>query len=133
MAKLNHLAIVVNNVDNALTFWRDALGLQVRQAERNEGEEVDLAFLPAGDADIELISPINDTSGVAKFLSKHGPGLHHVCIEVEDIRATIQRMKEHKVMLLNDTPKVNDEGTQYCFIHPKSAYGVLVELYEKAK
>jgi len=133
MAKLNHLAIVVNNVDNALNFWRDALGLQVRQAERNEGEEVDLAFLPAGDADIELISPINETSGVAKFLAKHGPGLHHVCIEVEDIRATIQRMKEHKVMLLNDTPKVNDEGTQYCFIHPKSAYGVLVELYEKAK
>ena len=133
MAKLNHLAIIVNNVDNALNFWRDALGLQVRQAERNEGEEVDLAFLPAGDADIELISPINETSGVAKFLTKHGPGLHHVCIEVEDIRATIQRMKEHKVMLLNDTPKVNDEGTQYCFIHPKSAYGVLVELYEKAK
>ncbi len=133
MAKLNHLAIVVNNVDNALNFWRDALGLQVRQAERNEGEEVDLAFLPVGDGDIELIAPINETSGVAKFLAKNGPGVHHVCIEVEDIRATMQRMKERKVMLLNDTPKVNDEGTKYCFIHPKSAYGVLVELYEKAK
>lgn len=133
MAKLNHLAIVVNNVDSALNFWRDALGLQVRQAERNEGEEVDLAFLPVGEGDIELIAPINETSGVAKFLAKNGPGVHHVCIEVEDIRATMQRMKERKVMLLNDTPKVNDEGTKYCFIHPKSAYGVLVELYEKAK
>lgn len=133
MAKLNHLAIVVNNVDSALGFWRDALGLQVRQAERNEGEEVDLAFLPAGDSDIELISPINETSGVAKFLAKHGPGMHHLCIEVDDILATMQRLKEHKVMLLNDTPKVNEEGTKYCFIHPKSAYGVMVELYEKAK
>lgn len=133
MAKLNHLAIVVNNVDNALNFWRDALGLQVRQAGRNEGEEVDLAFLAVDGGDIELIAPINETSSVAKFLAKNGPGLHHVCIEVEDIRAAMQRMKERKVMLLNDTPKVNDEGTQYCFIHPKSAYGVLVELYEKAK
>jgi methylmalonyl-CoA/ethylmalonyl-CoA epimerase len=130
-AKINHLAIVVDDIQAALGFWQEALGLPLGKVERNEGEEVDIAFLPLGEGEIELLAPINQTSGVAKYLAKRGAGMHHLCLEVNNISATMQRLKDHGVELLNDTPKVNADGTQYCFIHPKSAFGVLVELYEK--
>jgi methylmalonyl-CoA/ethylmalonyl-CoA epimerase len=130
VAKINHLAIVVENIDTALGFWRDALGLPLGRVERNEGEEVDIAFLPLESGEIELLAPINATSGIAKYLAKRGVGMHHICLEVEDIAAVMQRLTKHGVELLNDTPKVNEDGIKYCFIHPKSAFGVLVELYE---
>jgi methylmalonyl-CoA/ethylmalonyl-CoA epimerase len=133
MPKINHLAIVVEDIPKALAFWHDALGLPIGKTERNEREEVDIAFLPLASGDIELISPINQTSGVAKFLSRNGQGVHHVCIEVDDIEAMMRRLSEHGVMLLSDKPRTNEEGTRYCFIHPKSASGLLVELYELAK
>jgi methylmalonyl-CoA/ethylmalonyl-CoA epimerase len=130
VAKINHLAIIVEDIDAALGFWRDALGLQLGKVERNEGEEVNIAFLPLESGEIELLAPINQTSGVAKYMAKRGAGMHHICLEVNDITATMQRLVKHGVELLNDTPKVNEDGTKYCFIHPKSAFGVLVELYE---
>lgn len=130
MAKINHLAIVVENVEDSLKFWRDALGLKLGKVERNEGEEVDIAFLPLGEGEIELIAPINETSGVAKYLAKRGSGMHHLCIEVDSITATMERLKKHHIELINDTPKTNHEGVQYCFVHPKSTGGVLLELYE---
>jgi methylmalonyl-CoA/ethylmalonyl-CoA epimerase len=130
MARINHLAIVVEEIEAALGFWRDALGLPLGKVERNDGEEVHIAFLPLGESEIELIAPANETSGVAKYLAKRGAGMHHLCLEVDDIVATMQRLVSHGVELLNDTPKINTEGTKYCFIHPKSAFGVLVELYE---
>jgi methylmalonyl-CoA/ethylmalonyl-CoA epimerase len=133
MSKIHHLAIVVEDIQAALSFWRDALGIPVGKMERNEREAVDVAFLPLESGEIELISPINETSGVAKNLAKRGEGIHHLCIQVDDIEATMRRLREHKVLLLNDVPKVNEEGTRYCFIHPKSASGALVELYELKK
>jgi methylmalonyl-CoA/ethylmalonyl-CoA epimerase len=131
--KINHIAIVVDDVQKALGFWRDALGLPVQKVERNEGEEVDIAFLPLESGEIELIAPINETSGVAKYMAKRGMGLHHLCLEVPDIEAAMNNLRERGVELLNDTPKVNEHGTRYCFIHPKSASGTLVELYQLAK
>lgn len=134
MTRLNHLAIVVEDVQAALAFWRDALGLPLGKVERNDGEEVDIAFLPLGnghnEGEIELIAPVNTTSGVAKYLARRGAGMHHVCLEVKDIAATMQRLITHGVELINDVPKVNQEGIKYCFIHPKSAFGVMLELYE---
>ncbi len=130
MARINHLAIVVEHIEPALKFWRDALGLEVGQVQRNEAEEVEIAFLPLGESEIELLAPLNETSGVAKFLARRGPGMHHICLEVEHIEAVMQRLRAHGVELLNETPKENEAGTKYCFIHPKSAFGVLVELYE---
>lgn len=132
MARINHLAIVVDDVQKALNFWRDALGLPLGKIERIEREEVDIAFLPLDSGEIELIAPINDTSGVAKYLARRGAGMHHVCIEVPDVEAIMRRLKEYGIELLNDVPKTNEDGTKYCFIHPKSAFGVLVELYELA-
>lgn len=130
MPRINHLAIVVEDLETALGFWRDALGLPLGSVSRNDGEEVDIAFLALGESEIELLSPINETSGIARYLAKRGAGMHHVCLEVDDLVVTMARLREHGVELLNDMPKINDEGTQYCFIHPKSASGVLVELYQ---
>jgi methylmalonyl-CoA/ethylmalonyl-CoA epimerase len=130
---INHLAIVVEDIQVALAFWQDALGLPLGKVERNEGEEVEIAFLPLDSGEIELLAPINETSGVAKYLAKRGAGMHHLCLEVEDIEATMKRLTEHRITLINDVPKVNEDGTRYCFVHPKSANGVMVELYEVAR
>lgn len=130
MARINHLAIVVEDIEPALAFWHDALGLPLGKVEHNAGEEVEIAFLPLGESEIELLAPINETSGIAKYLAKRGAGMHHVCIEVDDVAATMQHLTEHHIELINDTPKTRPDGTKYCFVHPKSAFGVLVELYE---
>src|SRR5215468_11804175 len=94
MAQINHLAIVVEDIQAALEFWQEALGLPLGKVERNEGEEVDIAFLPLGEGEIELLAPINQTSGVAKYLAKRGAGMHHLCIEVDDLAGTMQRLSE---------------------------------------
>ncbi|PJF37144.1 MAG: methylmalonyl-CoA epimerase [Candidatus Thermofonsia Clade 1 bacterium] len=128
--RLNHLAVVVEDISQALAFWRDALGLPLSKREHNAEEEVEIAFLPLESGEIELIAPTNSESGVAKYLAKRGAGLHHICLEVPDIAAAMQRLRDHGIELINDAPKVNADGVRYCFVHPKSALGVLVELYE---
>lgn len=131
--KINHLGIVVEDIEKALRFWRDALGLPLDKLEHNETEQVDIAFLPLASGEVELIAPYNETSGVAKFLAKRGEGLHHVCLEVSDIDAMVARLHAHGVQMINESPKINADGVKYCFVHPKSALGVLVELYELPK
>lgn len=129
--KINHLAIVVPDLQDALKFWHDALGLQVERTEQNPDENVNIAFMGAGGSHLELLEPTNADSGIGKYLEKRGPGLHHVCLEVDDIEAAMQRLKDHQIELINDAPKTRaEDGIRYCFIHPKSSLGVLVELYE---
>lgn len=128
--KVNHVAIAVSDLEASLHFWRDALGLPLERTEVNAAEEVEVAFLPIGDSEIELVRPTNPDNGISKFIAKKGAGLHHVCLEVADLDATIQQLRQHQIELINDTPKIRPEGTRYCFIHPKSTGGVLVELYE---
>lgn len=130
--KVNHIAIVAENVDTALEFWRDKLGLPVTHIERNEEEAVQIAFLPVGDTEIELMAPITDDSGIAKYLTKRGAGIHHICLEVEDVAATLQHLAANGVHLINDTPRTRPNGTKYAFVHPKSTGGVLIELYQLA-
>ncbi|MBZ0310088.1 MAG: methylmalonyl-CoA epimerase [Anaerolineae bacterium] len=130
--KINHLAVVVENLDNALGFWRDALGLELQHTEVNEGEQVKIGFLTIGESRIELLEPTTPDSGIGKYLAKRGAGMHHVCVEVEDIQSAMQHLREQHVELINETPKTNHEGIQYCFIHPRSTGGVLVELYQLA-
>ncbi len=128
--RINHVAIVVEDLDAALRFWRDALGLPLSKTEANPGENVDIAFLPLGESEIELLEPTDPDSGIGKYLAKKGQGMHHLCVEVDDIDAVIARLTGHGVEMINETPRVRDEGTRYAFVHPKSAGGVLVELYE---
>lgn len=129
-ASLNHLAVAVTNLEEALAFYRDALGLTLERVEDVPSEAVRVAFLPLGDGEIELMQPTRDDTGVAKWLAKRGPGMHHVCIQVSDIAATLARLKAHNVELINPEPVQKPDGTRYAFIHPKSAFGVLVELYQ---
>jgi methylmalonyl-CoA/ethylmalonyl-CoA epimerase len=131
--KINHIAVVVEDVATARGFWEKALGLTVSHTERNDDEAVEIAFLPVGEGEIELIAPITEDSGVAKYLAKKGAGLHHLCIEVEDIEASMKQITEAGAELITETPKTRDAGIRYAFVHPKSTGGVLLELYELPK
>ena len=130
--KINHLAIVVENLDNSMAFWRDALGLSLGETQEVAEEAVKIAFFEIGNAHIELVQPTSDDSGVARFLAKRGQGMHHLCLEVENIEQTMRQLTQHNVELINETPRERD-GKRYAFIHPNSTGGVLLELYELAK
>ncbi len=128
--KLDHLAIVVPDLDAAMAFYRDALGLVVQRVEDVEHEGVRVAFLQVGDSHIELAQPTRADTGVMKWMSKHGAGMHHVCLAVDDIEFTLARLAAHGCELINPQPVLRDDGTRYAFVHPRSTLGVLVELYE---
>ncbi len=127
--RINHVAIVVPDIDAGLAFWRDALGLPVGERKHVAQEAVDIAFLDVGEAHLELVQPTTDDSGIAQYLAKKGAGMHHLCLEVDNIEAAMQRLRAHGAQLLNDTPKERD-GIRYVFVHPRSTGGVLLELYE---
>ncbi|MBN2043813.1 MAG: methylmalonyl-CoA epimerase [Anaerolineales bacterium] len=130
MPKLNHIAILVEDIEAALPFWRDALGLELTRIEEVEAESARVAFLPAGESKIELVQPTDPESGLGRYLEKRGGGMHHICLEVPDIQAAMVRLTEHSVELINESPRQRDTGALYAFIHPKSTGGVLVELYQ---
>ncbi len=130
MVKINHIAVVVEDVNEALNFWQKALGLPLAQIEHNEGEEVDIAFLPLGDSEIELIAPFTEGSGVAKYLAKRGAGMHHLCLEVDDIDAMMAQLVANGTELINEVARTRPDGRRYAFVHPRSTGGVLLELYE---
>ena len=129
---LNHIAIAVTDMDAALAFYRDVLGLRLDRIEEVQAEKSKVAFLPLGNSEIELVQPTADDTGVAKWLAKHGPGMHHVAIQVTDIAAAMERLKLNQVELINLVPRSKADGTLYAFIHPRSAFGVLIELYQVA-
>lgn len=129
--KIHHIAIAVENMDQALTFWQDTLGIAISGLQDIPKEEAQVAFLPLGDSEIELVVPTSADSGLAKFLAKRGAGLHHICLEVEDLETLLMHLKQKNIRLINEQPRINQEGRRYIFIHPESANGVLVELYEK--
>jgi methylmalonyl-CoA/ethylmalonyl-CoA epimerase len=130
--RIDHVAIVVDNIDNALSFWRDALGLEMTHLEEVKEQESIVAFLPAAGSEVELVKPTTETSGVAKYLAKRGPGMHHICFEVDDIEETLAQMKARGVKLINETPTIGAGGKKIAFVHPSSTNGVLVELYQNA-
>ncbi|MFQ5616966.1 MAG: methylmalonyl-CoA epimerase [Anaerolineales bacterium] len=128
--QINHIAIVVDDIPEALKFWRDALGLELEHVEDVPDQESVVAFLPAGGSEIELVKPTTSDSGVGRYLQKRGPGMHHICLEVDDIEAALARLKAYSVQLINESPAIGTGGKKIAFIHPKSTHGVLVELYE---
>jgi len=131
--RVNHIAVVARDFDTAVGFWRDVIGLPVTETEDNEAEAVKVAFLSIGNTDVELIAPTTEDSGVAKYLDKRGPGMHHLCIEVDDIDATMQEMAAKGVEMINEAPRTRESGVRYAFTHPKSTGGVMIELYELPK
>jgi methylmalonyl-CoA/ethylmalonyl-CoA epimerase len=127
--KINHIAIAVENIEAMLPFWQDALGLSVDHIEEVPSQKARVAFLPVGNSEMELVQPTDPATGMAKFLKEKGPGMHHLCLEVENIDEALEELKAKGVHLINETAQILP-GRKMAFIHPKSTGGVLVELYE---
>lgn len=128
---IHHIALVVENIQDALTFWRDGLGLELKEVKDLPEEGARVTFLPVGNCAIELVEPTSEDSGIARFLKKRGAGMHHVCFEVEDIEEIQEKLKVQGFRLINETVQIGENGRKYLFIHPESTNGVLVELYEQ--
>jgi methylmalonyl-CoA/ethylmalonyl-CoA epimerase len=133
IGRIHHVALVVSDLPAALGFWRDTLGLALSRVEDVPDQKSQIAFLPVGDSEIELVRPTDDESGVARFLAKRGPGMHHLCLEVSDLDGMMGRLRAKNVRLINPEPLESPDGRRLAFIHPESACGVLVELYELPK
>jgi methylmalonyl-CoA epimerase len=131
--RIDHIAIVVQDLDAALGVYRDVLGLPLERVEEVPAEKVKVAFLPLpkGDGEVELVQPTTDDTGIARYLAKRGEGLHHICFEVGDIQAAMSKLAASGLQVLEEEPRVGSQGQKYVFIHPKSANGVLIELYER--
>lgn len=128
--KLEHIGIATRALDDALQFWRDALGLEVAHTEVVEDQKVRVAMLPVGEPRIELLEPTAPDSPVAKFLEKRGAGIHHIAVRVSDIRAALARLKESGARLIDESPRAGADNCLVAFVHPSSADGVLLELVE---
>lgn len=131
--KINHLGIVVSDLDEALACWQSGLGLTVQQIVELPDRGLRIAFLPCGETTIELIAPLHDSSEVSKFLSERGPGIHHVCLQVGDLAQASAAVSNAGLRLIGESAKLGAEGYPVRFVHPKSTLGALVELLEVAK
>jgi methylmalonyl-CoA epimerase len=129
VGRVHHVAVVVREMDAALRFYRDTLGLAPGPVVPIPPDRVNIAFLPVGEVKIELVEPTDETTGVARFLATRGEGFHHICFEVADIAATLTRLAAESVELIDAVPRPGAEGP-VAFLHPKSCHGVLVELIE---
>ncbi len=127
-AAIDHVGIAVENLDEALAFYRDALGLAVEAPEEVPSQRVRAHFIPAGDAAIELLEATAPDSPIAKYVARRGPGLHHLTLRVPDIAAALAQLKARGVRLIDEAPRTGAHGSLVAFIHPASAHGVLVEL-----
>jgi methylmalonyl-CoA epimerase len=127
-ARLDHIGIAVANLDEALAFYRDALGFEIDPPEEVPSQGVRAHFIPLGDSALELLEATREDSPIANYLTRRGPGLHHVTLEVEDIARALDELRSRGVRLVDDQPRPGAHGSLVAFIHPSSAQGVLVEL-----
>ena len=133
MEKIEHIGIAVNSITDAGEIYSKLLNTNVYKIEDVATEGVRTAFLQCGPNKIELLETLHADSPIAKFLTKKGEGIHHIAFEVTDIRAEMARLKSEGFVLLNDEPKCGADNKLVCFVHPKSAGGVLVELVQSVE
>jgi len=129
--KIAHIGIAVKNLQEALTFYRDVLGLEASLPQVLEEQQVKVAFLPVGETKLELLEPTGPDSPVARFLEARGEGVHHLAVQVEDIDLRLKEIAAAGGRLIDKTPRRGAGGTRIAFIHPKTASGVLLELCQK--
>jgi methylmalonyl-CoA epimerase len=127
--RIHHVAIVVRSIEASLGLYRDLLGLPVEAITDIPSDRVRIAFLGVGDSKVELVEPVDDTTGVARFLDKQGEGFHHVCFEVANLSEELTRLGIEGIELIDSAPRRGAEGP-VAFLHPRSCHGVLVELIE---
>jgi methylmalonyl-CoA epimerase len=130
-AILDHVGIAVSNLDDALRFYRDALGLEIDAPEEVVSQRVRAHFVPVGEAALELLEATAEDSPIAKYVGRRGPGLHHITLRVEDIRGALNQLRARGVRLIDEQPREGAHGSLVAFIHPSSAHGVLVELTQQ--
>ena len=128
---IQHLGVAVESIEGALAFWRDALGLELKEIEVVEDQGVRVAMLPIGESRIELLEAAGEETPVGKFLAKRGPGIHHLCVEVDDINAKLSELKARGARLIDERPRIGAGGALVAFVHPSSTGGVLIELTQK--
>jgi methylmalonyl-CoA/ethylmalonyl-CoA epimerase len=126
--RIAHIGIAVENIGEALRFYRDVLGLSPHPAEQADGATI--VSLPFGDSEVELLEPSDPDSPIAKFLARRGPGIHHVCYRVPDLDAALSDARAAGYRLVDETPRLGAGGCRIAFLHPKTTAGILIELTE---
>ena len=128
--KIDHIGIATRSIEEGLAVWQDALGFKPDATEEVTEQGVKVCMLPVGDTHVELLEPLGPDTSVGKFLAKRGPGMHHIAIEVKDIRGSLAELKSQGARLIDETPRVGAGGCLVAFIHPSSTNGVLLELVQ---
>ena len=128
--KVDHIGIATKSIEEGLAVWRDALGLEVHSTEEVTEQGVKVCMLELGDTHVELLEPLGPETSVGKFLSKRGPGMHHIAVEVKDIKSSLAELKQRGARLIDETPRIGAGGCLVAFVHPSSTHGVLLELVQ---
>ena len=130
LGKIEHVALAVADLDEALAHYRPVWGLEVEHRERVEDQGVEEAMLPLGESYLQLLGPIGPDTTVGKFIQRRGEGLHHIAYEVDDLVAALAELKARGVPLIDEEPRVGGRGHMVAFVHPKGNHGLLVELIQ---
>ena len=126
--QIAHIGIAVHDVEAAIPFYTEGLGMILEKTEEVESEQVKVAFIKIGDSRIELLEPLSEKSAIHTFLEKKGEGIHHIALEVDDVQQRLDDLKQNGIRLINEQPKQGADNAQIAFLHPKSTNGVLFEL-----
>ncbi|WP_019228423.1 MULTISPECIES: methylmalonyl-CoA epimerase [Sedimentibacter] len=129
--KVDHIGVAVKNLDEALSFYENILGLKAAGKEVVEEQKVTVAFLPVGDSEVELLESTQEDGPIAKFIEKNGEGVQHIAYKVDNIEEAIAEMKEKGIRMIDEKPRYGAGGARIAFCHPKSTFGVLIELTER--
>src|SRR5712692_3778534 len=131
--KIDHIGIATRGIDETAKFWCEALALDITETEEVVEQKVRVAMLAIGESHIELLEATSEDSPISKFLQKRGPGIHHIAIQIDDIRAALAQLKAKGARLIDEEPRIGAGGCLVAFVHPSSAGGVLLELVEQTK
>jgi methylmalonyl-CoA/ethylmalonyl-CoA epimerase len=131
--KIDHIGIATRGIEEAMTFYRDVMGLDVGEIEEVAEQKVRVAMLPIGESRIELLEATSEDSPISRFLEKRGPGIHHIAVSVDDIRAALANLSAKGARLIDEEPRHGANGCLVAFVHPSSTGGVLLELVQKIR
>ncbi len=131
MKKINHIGIAVKNLERASGLWEKILGLNKVGEEYVPDQNVKVAIFQIGETRVELLEPVNPESPVGKFLDKRGEGIHHICLEVENLERTLSELKTKDAALIDESPRIGAGGHKIAFLHPKGFNSVLIEILEE--
>jgi methylmalonyl-CoA/ethylmalonyl-CoA epimerase len=133
LKKINHIAVAVNNLEEAAKFYQTILGLNLSGVEVVTAQKTKVGFFKIGESNIELVQPAEPDSPLVKFLEAKGPGIHHICFEVDDVEAEVKAFLEKGATMVDQKPRPGAHNAKVAFVHPKSSSGVLIELCEFPK